>query len=114
HRMDSDKIYAAISCYLLLGIFWALIYALTEEIDPTSFGRVMPQWGGSFSDLIYFSFCTLTTLGYGDLVPHTAVTQTLSYLEAVSGQLFVAILIARLVGLNIAQMAHDRRTGENE
>lgn len=114
YRVTGDKIYAAISGYLLLGIFWALVYALTEEIDPASFGRVMPQWGGSFSDLIYFSFTTLTTLGYGDLVPQTAVAQTFSYLEAVSGQLFVAILIARLVGMNIAQMSHDRHTGENE
>lgn len=106
YRVTGDKIYAAISCYLILGIFWALIYAVIEDIDPTAFGRVMPQWGGSFSELIYYSFTTLTTLGYGDITPETAVAQTFSYLEAISGQLFVTILIARLVGMNIAQMAH--------
>ncbi|MCX6340666.1 MAG: potassium channel family protein [Candidatus Aureabacteria bacterium] len=113
-RVTGDKIYAAISGYLLLGIFWALIYAIAEDLDPTSFGRVMPQWGGSFSELLYFSFTTLTTLGYGDIGPQTALSQTLSYMEAISGQLFVAILIARLVGMNIAQMTHTPPPAQEE
>jgi hypothetical protein len=108
YRITGDKIYAAISGYLLLGILWGLFYALAEDLDPTAFGRVMPQWGGSFGELLYFSFTTLTTMGYGDITPQTAVAQTLCYMEAVAGQLFVAILIARLVGMEIAQMEHDR------
>lgn len=114
YRVTGDKIFAAISCYLLLGLFWALVYGILENIDPTAFGRVMPQWGGSFSDLIYFSFTTLTTMGYGDITPQTAAAQTLAYFEAISGQLFVAILIARLVGMNIAQMRHDWLMSEED
>jgi hypothetical protein len=114
YRMTSDKIYAAISSYLLIGIFWAMIYITIEDFDPAAFGRVMPLWGGSASEMIYFSFITLSTVGFGDLVPQTALAQTASYLEAVMGQLFVAILIARLVGLNIAHTARDYQDGRNE
>ena len=102
-RITSDKIYAAVSGYLLLGILWALIYWVIENIDTTSFGRPIQRWEGNMSELIYFSFTTLTTLGYGDLTPNTPVTQTLTYLEAVSGVLFIAVLIAGIVGMFIAQ-----------
>ncbi|MEI6634215.1 MAG: ion channel [Chlamydiota bacterium] len=114
YRMTSDKIYAAISCYLLIGLLYAMFYITIEDFDPSAFGRVMPQWGGSASEMIYFSFTTLSTLGYGDLTPQTALAQTASYLEAITGQLFVAILIARLVGLNIAHTTRDYQNGRNE
>jgi hypothetical protein len=114
YRMTSDKIYAAISCYLLIGLLYAMIYITIEDFDPAAFGRVMPLWGGSASEMIYFSFTTLSTLGYGDLTPQTALAQTASYLEAITGQLFVAILIARLVGLNIAHTIRDYQNGRNE
>jgi hypothetical protein len=106
-RVSSDKIYAAISVYLMLGIFWSMLYSFAEELDPTAFGRVMPQWSGSYFELLYFSFCNLSTLGYEDLTPQTTLVRTLSYMEAIVGQLFVAVLIARLVGMNIAQMERD-------
>ena len=102
-RITSDKIYAAVSGYLLLGLLWALIYWIVENIDTTSFGRPIQRWEGNMSELIYFSFTTLTTLGYGDLTPNTGVTQTLTYMEAVSGTLFIAVLIAGIVGMVIAQ-----------
>ena len=57
------------------------------------------------SKLIYFSMCTLTTLGFGDITPVTRFTRTLAWLEAVVGQLYLAILVARLVGLQIAAVA---------
>lgn len=114
YRMTSDKIYAAISSYLLIGLLFAMIYIAIEDFDPSAFGRVMPLWGGSASEIIYFSFTTLSTLGYGDLTPQTALVQTVSYLEGITGQLFLAVLIARLVGLNIAQTTHDYQEGRNE
>lgn len=114
HRVTSDKIYAAISCYLLLGMFWAIVFMMIENIDPAAFGRVMPLWGGSAAEIVYFSFCTLTTLGYGDITPQTTVAQTACYLEAVMGQLYVAILIARLVGLNIVHTSRSDEEGKNE
>lgn len=114
YRMTSDKLYAAISSYLLIGLFWTIVYFFIEDLDPSAFGRVMPQWSGSVSELIYFSFTTLSTLGYGDITPKTPFTQTAAYLEAVMGQLFVAILIARMVGLNIVQTTRDHQEGRDE
>jgi len=114
YRMTSDKIYAAVSAYLIIGILWSVLYLVIEDYDPEAFGRVMPQWGGSAPEIIYFSFTTLSTLGYGDITPQTSVAQTAAYFEAITGQLFVAILIARLVGLNIAQTTRDYREGSNE
>lgn len=114
YRMTSDKIYAAISSYLLIGLLYAMLFLSVEDLNPAAFGRAMPQWSGSASEIIYFSFTTLSTLGYGDITPQTPFAQTIAYLEAITGQLFVAILIARLVGLNIAQTTHDHQEGKNE
>ncbi len=57
------------------------------------------------AQLIYFSMCTLTTVGYGDIVPVARFARTLAWLEAVTGQLYLAILVARLVGLQIANVS---------
>jgi hypothetical protein len=58
---------------------------------------------GEPTAVLYFSFATLTTLGYGDIVPVSAIARTLATLEAITGQLYLAVLVARLVGLHIAE-----------
>jgi len=94
--IDREHVYAALSAYLLAGVFFGSFYWVLEQIHPGSFnvsGEISP------SSAIYFSFVTLATLGYGDIVPRTDVARGLAIVEGVGGQLFLAVLIARLVSL---------------
>lgn len=100
-RITRDTIAGALSIYLLLGIIWALSYQFIDQIYPDSFYLNPDIWqGGALSrmDYLYFSFITLTTVGYGDITPVTPVAQSLSYFEAVTGVIYIAVLITRLVG----------------
>jgi len=99
--VDSDKIYGALSGYLLLGHGWALAYILVEILNPGSFAG-LAQPGvveGIGSELIYYSFVTLTTLGYGEITPISLPARNLAAMQAVTGVLYTATLIARLVGM---------------
>jgi voltage-gated potassium channel Kch len=100
-----DKIFAAICVYLLMGYAWTFIYALLEELQPGSFvalSAVAPNdYVARYMEMRYLSFMTLTTVGYGDIVPHSPATRTLAALEAVAGQIYLTVLVARLVGLHI-------------
>ena len=104
--VTSDTIAGAICFYLLLSVIWALIYALVEIAHPGSFldgGRpVSSALGGRRSlvpELLYLSLVTLSTLGYGDILPVTPQARMLAALEGIIGPLYLAVLIARLVGL---------------
>jgi hypothetical protein len=103
--ITSDRIQGAIAVYLLLGLIWTLAYQLLERVSPGSF-RLPPQH--RLPDVVidhslaYYSFVTLTTLGYGDIVPVHPFARSLAMAEALVGQLYPAILIARLVSLQIA------------
>jgi voltage-gated potassium channel len=98
-RIDMSRILAAVCAYLLLGILWAEGYALlTVWYGPV---LTLPADAG-ISELMYFSFVTLTTLGYGDILPVHPFARALAYLEAVTGVLYLATLVARLVALQIA------------
>lgn len=105
-EVTEDEIYGAICVYLLLGIIFASVYSLAEVLHPGSFyldpNRDIDRaltWG----DLLYYSFVTMMTIGYGDITPLTANARSLSILQAAAGVLFVAITIARLVGIYSAQ-----------
>lgn len=100
-----DMIYGAACAYLLLGVVWGSIFGLLEFVQPDSFaiaGAAAIEAQDLAVTMLYHSFVTLTTLGYGDLVPVTPPARSLSFLEAVLGQLYLAILIARLVGLHVS------------
>jgi len=100
HRARSvgrEQVCAALSAYLLAGLFFGSFYWTLEEIWPGTF-NVPGDF--SHSTAIYFSFVTLATLGYGDIVPRTEVARGLAIVEGVGGQLFLAVFIARLVSLN--------------
>lgn len=100
-----DMIYGAACAYLLLGLLWGLVFGLLEFVQPGSFaivGSVVMEAEDLAATMLYYSYVTLTTLGYGDLVPVTPPARSLSVLEAVLGQLYLAILIARLVGMHIS------------
>lgn len=87
---------AAASGFLLLGVAWASIYRYLESVAPGSFRGLQ---GDTEGELFYFSFVTLTTLGFGDISPTTGPAQMLTSLEAILGQLYLVILVARLVGM---------------
>ncbi len=108
-----DTISGAVCVYLFIGLTWAELYSLIEFFEPGSFTirKYLLQTSGYQPErqtplFLYYSFVTLTTLGYGDITPLTPPARAFSYVEAVLGQIFMAVMIARLVGLHIV---HSRR-----
>ena len=95
------RIYGAVAVYLLLGILWGEFFVMAYLLDPSSFYFDPATQRGEppISELIYFSFSTLTTLGLGDIVPVGPVTRSMVTLEALVGQLYPAVLLARLITL---------------
>jgi hypothetical protein len=117
-RLTAEKIIGAVVAYLLIGMTWSLAYMLVEVVQPGSFRlpedvlallASNPQ-ESPWSVFVYYSFVTLTTLGYGDITPVGTMARTLSWMESVVGPLFLAILIARLVAIQVAE-GKDRDTG---
>ncbi len=88
----------AVSAYLLLGVAWAGVYGLLWILDP---GSLRVPEGSQWGSHVYFSFVTLTTLGYGDITPLSSRVKVLSMREAVSGQIYLFVLVARLVGRRV-------------
>jgi len=108
-RVTLDTISAAICAYLLMGMAWAFLFAVVAMEHPGSFSRVLlvnSQASPMFMSLhnfFYYSFICLTTTGFGDIAPTSDAARALSILESVTGQMYLAILIARLVSLEVAQ-----------
>ena len=101
-----DMIFGSINVYVLLGLGFGVAYLALDTITPNSFDLPAALIEGTHTKLgayIYFSFVTMTTLGYGDALPVTAPARTFSFLEAVAGQLYLTVLVARLVGLHITR-----------
>src|SRR5437016_11414331 len=90
---------------MLLGYGWTFVYSILLELQPQSFVATSEvarnDHVGRILQLRYFSFMTLTTVGYGDIVPHSQAAPTMAILEAVMGQFYLVVLIGRLVGLHI-------------
>ena len=111
-KVTLDKIYGAICAYLLLGYAWTFAYSVVEELQPGSFGSVGSNMPHDLVDRVmqlrYFSFVTLATVGYGDIVPHSAAARTLALLEAMLGQFYLVALVGRLVGLHIVHENPER------
>ena len=98
-----QRVQGSIIIYLLLGLIWAEAYTLAAHLNPGSFAGTLPEGQDALSaHLTYFSFVTLTTVGYGDILPASLVTRSLANFEGLIGTLFPAILIARLVSMEIA------------
>lgn len=98
-KVSQHTINAAICIYLSLGVAWGMAYILVETLSPGSF---------TLANMLYYSIVTLTTLGYGDITPVTPWAKNLSALEAVIGQVYLTVLVARLVSLNTAQVNQDK------
>jgi len=103
--IDENKMIGAVCIYLLLGLVWAMLYLLVLAVQPTAFNGVAPTaWHADFPDIVYFSFVSLTTLGFGDVTPAEPIARFLVYLEAVVGQFYLAILVVSLVGIRLSDM----------
>ncbi len=98
-----NRIVGAVCVYLLLGVMWSIAYSVLEYSQPGSFKGLTelasPTWN---PDWIYFSFVTITTLGYGDITPLTQTARSLSFAEAIVGQFYIAVLVAGLVSAYIS------------
>jgi hypothetical protein len=95
-----EKIYAALAVYLLMGFMWASLYDVVATLQPQAFFVSHNQSEPiEFRALVHFSFVTLTSLGYGDVSPVTDQARSLAFLEAIVGNLYLAVLVARLVGM---------------
>jgi hypothetical protein len=110
-----DSIYGALCGYLLIGLLFGHVYRCIEVLSPGSFhgneefmAQLQDEEKRNFL-LIYFSFTTLTTVGYGDLTPASEASRGLAIAEAVIGQFYLAVLIAELIGKRVAQVLSDQQ-----
>ena len=111
--ISPNRLIGAVCVYLLLGVIWALAYTMLEMLSPGSFGGFTPLQGrGWDSEWLYFSFVTMTTLGYGDILPVSATARVLAYMQAVFGQLYVAILVAGLVSALISSRQSSKQNDD--
>ncbi len=100
-----DSLFGAICSYLLIGFMWGLIYLLINTLDPAAFSQplISSTIHENLKYAFYYSFTTLTTLGYGDILPKTDIARTASWVEAVVGQIYLVVWISELVGKRIMQ-----------
>jgi Ion channel len=106
-RITSQRLQGAIVVYLSVGTIFASAYGLISGLNPTAFANLHTTGGAAeISTMLYFSLTTLTTVGYGDIVAVDPFARSLANLEAIVGQLYLAITIARLVTLELAERRH--------
>jgi hypothetical protein len=97
-----DTICGALAAYMLLGVAWAFAYALLEAVLPGSIAGLREEgFANGYQQYLGYSFVTLTTLGYGNVVPANAQAEALASGEAIAGQVYLTVLVARLVALNL-------------
>ncbi len=106
--ITANRLVGAVCVYLLLGVIWAMAYTLINAISPGSFAGFSamddPGWD---SEWLYFSFVTMTTLGYGDILPISATARSVAYMQAIVGQFYIAVLVAGLVGAYVSKRNKD-------
>lgn len=104
-QVDRNKIIGAVCIYLLLGLIWTLVYLGIAQAVPGAFnGLEQAPWYENFSAVAYYSYVTLTTLGYGDISPVVPVARFLVYMEAIAGVFYMATLVASLIGIRLADI----------
>lgn len=117
-RITPDEIFGTVNLYILAAFIWATAYFLSELCTPGSFNVEIPQESVPAeshardvmrSKLLYFSFITLASQGYGDITPQNAVAEKLVVLETIFGQFYVAVVVAYLVSMLMSQRANKAR-----
>lgn len=97
--VDTNKLVGAVALYLVLGMIWSVLYIMVLMVWPDALNGVQSgDWHANLPTTTYFSFVTLTTLGYGDISPANPMAEVLVILEAVTGMFYLAIIVASLVG----------------
>ena len=103
--IDVNKIVGSLALYLLLGLIWSTLYLLLLEVSPTALNGVEDlKWNENFAITTYFSFVTLTTLGFGDISPAEPLAAVVVFLESVIGVFYIAIVVASLVSARLTQI----------
>jgi voltage-gated potassium channel len=102
-EVTKDTIAGAAAVYMLFALMWSFLYGVLELLQPESFAISVAQTLGERNTFIYYSFVTITTLGYGDIIPVTYIATSLAVLEAVVGQLYLVVLVAWLVGMYVSK-----------
>ncbi len=106
-RVNSNTLVGSMAIYLLLGLIWATLYLIVLEFIPSAFNGIeYRHWAENFSTAIYFSYVTLTSLGYGDITPASEVSRTLAYCESICGTFYLAIVVASLIGARAGRGQH--------
>ncbi len=115
-RPTSERIFGALCAYVFVGLLFALLFAHMEYRHPGSFSISQPMVASAaadeanlYPDFTYFSFVTLTTLGYGDITPVAKQARTLAWFEALIGQLYLAVMVAGFVALHISERIQGNR-----
>lgn len=108
--IDSNKIIGSLTLYLLLGLIWTMIYLLLLAMDPSAFSGVeAANWQQGFSRIAYYSFVTLTTLGYGDILPTNHIAEFFVYMEAIIGVFYMAIIVSSLISLRLSAVESEKK-----
>ena len=102
-EVTKETIYAAIVAYMLMALMWAFLYMILELLEPGSFSFSEGAFRAETMRFKYFSFVTITTLGYGDITPLTNKASSLALLEALVGQVYLVALVAWLVGMHVSR-----------
>jgi len=115
-EVTTDRIAGSICIYVLLGLFFAFIYLGLDLILPGAFdfgGREVLTLS-NVRDHIYFSYVTMSTLGYGDIVPLPPLPKLISMIEAITGQVYLVVMVAMLVGVHVSKLSYDRMKSRRE
>lgn len=112
-RSTGERIFGALCAYVFIGLFFALIYTHMEYRHPGTFSGLVGEPGSPEANLYpvftYYSFVTLTTLGYGDITPVAEYARTLAWFEALLGQLYLAVMVAGFVAVHISERMRETR-----
>ncbi len=112
--IDGNKIVGSLTLYILLGLIWATIYLLILVMDHQAFSGIEAgSWQQIFSRVAYYSFVTLTTLGYGDILPTNHIAEFFVYMEAIIGVFYMAIIVSSLISLRLAALQNDKNNKGN-
>jgi len=109
--IDPNKLIGSLTLYILLGLTWATIYVIILVIDPQAFSGIeyeVDNWQQIFSHAVYYSFVTLTTLGYGDILPTNSISEFFVYMESIAGVFYMAIIVSSLISLHISAIDKNR------
>lgn len=98
-KVDNNTLTGSVALFLVMGLGWAALYLLLITFNPEAISGIEPsdKWGSNFSVITYFSFVTLTTLGYGDYSPISPLAEVAVYLEAITGVFYMAVVVSTLV-----------------